>query len=505
MVALVLIAGWAVSSFGNHTAYAADTTIHVKGASLDDRQGECDGAITLWHFVITLNGVDDDGAPDSIHVFWDNGTDAVVLRDGIQGNNADYTTTTNGGTGALVTDATAVIDDAWKGQFNLSHVECTTAIEELSVSKTVETSYTRTHSWEIEKKVETENGYTHNELPKVWLYTDGSGDETATWTVDVDYDGFEDSDFNVSGTITVENSGTLDATINTIDDVMAGTPIDVSCTDEGDNAVVLPYLLPVGATITCAYNEAVDIMVGGDNVATVTTESGNQYGDTQPIVWGDPATETNKTVNVSDLSGLFGSVDLGSVTAPNGDEFIYTKDFAWADYGRDGCGDYQYDNTATIDETGQSADASLLVNVQCMIFHGETAWAANGNVPLQLRYTTRGNWATYVQYQGTSKSTTLFAGQTNNAGTVSFSTPVAGKVTITVQLTGSWNFADLTENLMVQGYASAPSGNPAPGQFANKTGCNTNTNTCQIVVPVANYYGVHVNVGTWTPDPNFGP
>jgi hypothetical protein len=46
--------------------------------------------------------------------------------------------------------------------------------EELDVSKTVDTSFKRTHDWSIEKFVETENEYELDGVPKIWLYIDGS-------------------------------------------------------------------------------------------------------------------------------------------------------------------------------------------------------------------------------------------------------------------------------------------------------------------------------------------
>jgi hypothetical protein len=369
---------------------------------------------------------------------------------------------------------------------------CPGGVENLDVSKTVVTYFEREHFWDITKKVETEFGFEHDGFPKIWLYTDGSGDETATWTVDVTYEGYEDSAWNVSGVVTIKNTGTLDATINSVVDYLGGVLIDVDC------GVTFPYTLPIGETLYCNYDE--DGYFEGDNVVTVTTER-DVYSATEPIVWGDPDVEVNKTVNVKDISDLFGEVDLGTVTAPNDAQFTYTEDFEYADYAE--CGDFVYENTATIVETEQSADATLLVNVQCLIFAGETAWAANLHTPLEFRYTNRGNWATYVQYA--EKTTTLFAGQTIDVGTVSFSAVVDGKVTITVSLTGDWEFEDVAENLKVQDYASAPSGNPEPGLFDHKKDCDAALSFCSIVVPANNFYGVHVNVGQWIPDPNFGP
>jgi hypothetical protein len=246
-------------------------------------------------------------------------------------------------------------------------LDCSTLFEELTVSKTAETSYTRTHKWSIDKSVKTEFGYEHEGFPKIWLYTDGSGDEPATWTVDVSYEDYEDSGFNVSGDITVENTGTLDAVITDITDVLAGTEISVDC-----SGVVFPYTLGVGNTLTCSYNVNVDDKISGKNKVDVTTKV-RTYSAEAAVIWGEPTSEVNASVTIKDVSDLFGEVVLGTLDAPNGGQFTYFKDFAWAGYGQDGGGDYVYGNTATIVETGQSADATLKVNVQRYLF--ETAFA----------------------------------------------------------------------------------------------------------------------------------
>lgn len=372
--------------------------------------------------------------------------------------------------------------------FNLSHVCVGTMQEELTVTKTAVTSYTRTHDWAIEKSVDTD---------ALYLYVDGSGDAEVEWTVDVSYLGYQDSDYAVSGVITIENTGMVDAVITSIDDVLAGMPIEVMCDVE------LPYTLAAGGSLTCSYSEAG--YIEGTNEVTVVTER-DMYGATADIVWGDPTSEVNASVDVKDISDLFGEVVLGTVSAPNDASFTYEKSFAWADYGQDLCGEYLYNNTAQIIGDGgavlDEAYADLEVYVQCLIFKGDTAWAANGNVPGELRYTRRGNWATYVKYDGVEKTTTLFAGQTMNAGSVTFSAPVDGFVTISVQLSGDWVFAPVMSALKVQDYATAPSGNPAPGLFAWKVDAMGNSAT--ITVPVNNFYGVHADVGRWIPDPNFG-
>ncbi len=135
-------------------------------------------------------------------------------------------------------------------------------------------------------------------------------------------------------------------------------------------------------------------------------------------------------------------------------------------------------------------DKQTVITLECE----DTAWAANGDVPGELRYVEPGNWATYVAYDGQEKTVTLFAGQTNNIGTVTFSAPSDGKVTITIQLNDEGGFQNVSENVKIQDYEFAPSGNPAPGSFDHKG--NASGKTFEIEVPQNNYYGVHVDALT---------
>jgi hypothetical protein len=123
---------------------------------------------------------------------------------------------------------------------------------------------------------------------------------------------------------------------------------------------------------------------------------------------------------------------------------------------------------------------------ECFDFKGETAWAAGS------RYVSKGNWATYTQYAANT-TVTLFAGQSNNAGTATFSAAVDGFVTIDFNLTGDWMFAEVLENVKIQNYSSKPSGNPSPGGFAFKG--DAEGKAFSIIVPEANYYGIHLDVG----------
>lgn len=126
--------------------------------------------------------------------------------------------------------------------------------------------------------------------------------------------GYEDSDFDVSGVITIENTGDLPATITSIEDVLGGTPITEVNLPEG---VVLPYTLPVGETLECSYSETVGSKIEGSNDVTVMTDRNNNYEASAEIIWSNtPNTENYKTITISDISDLFGEVNLGTVTAP---------------------------------------------------------------------------------------------------------------------------------------------------------------------------------------------
>lgn len=126
--------------------------------------------------------------------------------------------------------------------------------------------------------------------------------------------------------------------------------------------------------------------------------------------------------------------------------------------------------------------------IEC--WEGETAWADGS------RYVARGNWATYTHYQSVDP-VTIFAGQTNAVGTASFSEVTDdGKVTITIVLEDDVRLAidpdtedTVVEAVKIQGYGSAPSGNPTPGLFTTYKG-----NELMVTVDAYDYYGIHLDV-----------
>ena len=115
-------------------------------------------------------------------------------------------------------------------------------------------------------------------------------------------------------------------------------------------------------------------------------------------------------------------------------------------------------------------------------YQDETAWAAGS------RYVAQGNWATYTPYVANTP-VNVFAGQNYLVGTVTFSEVVDGKVTITLAALNGARLQSVAESVKIQGYETAPSGNPAPGLFTTYKG-----NETTIIVDAFAYYGIHLDV-----------
>jgi hypothetical protein len=205
---------------------------------------------------------------------------------------------------------------------------------EVDVSKDAHTSFTRTYGWDITKSVTPD---------KRDLFTGDSG--TSQYTVSVDKTGYTDSDWAVNGTITIENNTPFDATITDVSDAVSGFGgVDVDC------SVDFPYTLASGGTLECSYSTSLPDGSSRTNTATVTTSGIVGGGEaTADVIFGDPTTEVNKSITVTDTNGE----SWGPVSDDT--SWTYDKTFTCGDEGTN-------DNTATIFETGQEASASVTVN-----------------------------------------------------------------------------------------------------------------------------------------------
>lgn len=371
--------------------------------------------------------------------------------------------------------------------------------KELLVTKDASTAFDRTWTWDVEKELDVTQPETFED-----------GDELSVdYTVTLSAASTDDN-YAVSGTITILNHELFVSSVQ-IDDVtdlitadgMADVAADVVCDED------LPHTLGSGDTLECTYSADVDDDSDRLNTATVTT-TGDVAGSfgTADVDFSDATiNEIDECVDVEDVLTINGDDedgdDLGQVCASDLDgegefEITYTHTFGSdSDFDLQ-CDENDVDNVVTFTTNDSSTTGSAEAGFEIVVVCGEeeeeeqeeTAWAANGDEPLENRYTERGNWATYVDYDGTEKTTTFFAGQTIDVGTVHFSEAAGGEVTITITLSGDWTFAE-DEVVAVQDYDDTPSGNPAPGRFDHKVDDVAGETVAVITVPEAAFYGVH--------------
>lgn len=225
-----------------------------------------------------------------------------------------------------------------------------------------------------------------------------------------------------------------------------------------------------------------------DNTAPTSTILTPPDGDTLCV--GAPVSITGTADDP--ISGGVASGVAEVVVTVNSTPLIVTGTTSWsAEWTPDTPGIYTITAVA-VDNAGNVQDPAASITVEVVEceecdWQSETAWA-DGDL---YNADGKGNWATYTPYVADS-IVTLYAGQTMDAGTVAFSASDGGNVTITITLNEGWRFADVDENVKIQDYATAPSGNPSPGLFAHKG--DAAGSPFSITVPLNNYYGVHVNV-----------
>lgn len=217
--------------------------------------------------------------------------------------------------------------------------------EPLTATKTAATSYTRTYTWTIDKSVDPAT------------HTGFAGDSfTSDYDIVLDQTVVE-SDFAVSGTMTVTNSNSIPVNF-TISDSVDGTAAAVVCPVTGTNSGTVA----ANSSTTCTYSAALAGKADGTNTATITSNTTGVGGTTASAgyVFGDPTSVVGyPTVNVIDsIKGAKGSVS-GDFTFEYTDSFTCPTD---ASLYSNGFYSYQVDNVATIVETGQSDNASVTVN-----------------------------------------------------------------------------------------------------------------------------------------------
>jgi hypothetical protein len=258
---------------------------------------------------------------------------------------------------------------------NLSHVSFCYDIE-LEVEKTAETTFTRKYEWEIEKT---------NSAPEPIVLATGQTFEIP-YKVKVSVAIEMDSDWAVSGTITVHNPAPDAAMgVNVEDEISGGLEVtNVDCNGEGAGNG-LPAMIAAGGDLVCTYSRSLPDGTSRTNTATATsTTPGIGDGEgTAPIEFGAPSETIDECIQVTD--SLVGA--LGEACANESPKTFEYK-FTIGPYTSEECGEHQVINTAvfvTNDTEASGEDSSTaVIEVRC---EGE------GGCTL-----TQGYWKTHSQH-----------------------------------------------------------------------------------------------------------
>ncbi len=232
------------------------------------------------------------------------------------------------------------------------------------ITKTVETSLTRTYPWTIEKTVSPEEHH---------LF-DGDSD-SSTYQVTVTKGAPVDSDWTVSGTITITNPGDA-VDILSVDDAIdasGGGTIDADVVCPGD----FPMELGNDDTLVCTYSAAATESAtanpfGASNTATFTYDlDGNVDAGAviEDVDFTDATiTEVDGTVNVEDVFDGGTAEALGTVSSSTTfTSYDRTFDCSDVTFGEGATSDtVTYSNTASVKSGGVVLDSdSETVDVTC--------------------------------------------------------------------------------------------------------------------------------------------
>jgi hypothetical protein len=259
----------------------------------------------------------------------------------------------------------------------------------LEVSKTAETSFTRTYRWTIEKSSNDPNGQ---------FLTLNPGEVYANYPYRVTVDAtFTDSDWAVDGTISVHNPAPVAATLTDVADAVVADAVDSVGASVDCGGVTFPYSLGAGKTLTCKYSLSLPNADPRENTATATLQNYSYASDGTPTesgttLWKGKAnvsfasatmTEVDESITVTDtFADDFGTVTYGVDSLPK--TFTYTRTFG--PFGTDACGEHDFPNTASFTTNDTKTT-------------GESSWNVHVTVPCPTGCTlTQGYWKTHSVY-----------------------------------------------------------------------------------------------------------
>jgi hypothetical protein len=231
----------------------------------------------------------------------------------------------------------------------------------LAVEKTAVTSFARDYKWTIAKSVTNAGG-------GVTVPRTQSGTVSANYSIAVGpaLVPFVDSDWLVSGVITISNPGPAAATITSVTDNLVGAEVS-NCSAPGIGGT-----LDAGTSMTCDYRAPRTNGNAGVNTATVGASgtgvtplvSSNEV----PFSFVTPTSETNKTITVQDnfnnsgYAFVPGQTNPTTLTSPASATYTYSRTISLTSAS---CGATHYPNVARIVETGQTSAANFKLTVEC--------------------------------------------------------------------------------------------------------------------------------------------
>ena len=303
------------------------------------------------------------GTPDvlinnSIHVDDTNGGSWAFSASGI----ATYAKTFSCDDDEGENDNTATIRETGQSDGASVTVNCYA----LSVTKDAATAFKRTYDWTVDKSAD-QSALTLA-VGQSFL-VNYSVLVSATYT---------DSDWGVSGTITVHNPAPMAATLHSVSDAVSDVgAATVSC------GVTFPHSLAAGSDLACTYEAALPNASTRANTATATllnTPSGTtDFTGTASVDFsGATRTDVDESVDLSDTyAGALGQV--GYAQAPK--TFTYSRTLG--PYTT--CGSYTVENTASF----TTSDLGVT---------GSDGWTVNVNVPCGGCTLTIGYWKTHAGF-----------------------------------------------------------------------------------------------------------
>lgn len=269
-------------------------------------------------------------------------------------------------------DNTATIRETSQSDHASVRVNC----YDPAVTKTADTSFDRTYHWSLNKTADQSNLTLEKGQTFVVNYTVTPNSTSS------------DSNWSVAGTITLQNSAPIPATINSVNDVMTG---DLTGTVDCHDA--FPLTIPANSEVACDYSGNLPDASSRTNTATAVQQNYSYDSDLHatPVGTTDYAGSADvgfasatvhhisDTISVNDsFNGFLGNVNAFESLNP----FTYSRTIGPYDV----CGPQTVVNTASFitDDTHVT---------------GESSWDVDVNVPCSTGCTlTQGYWKNHSNW-----------------------------------------------------------------------------------------------------------